>query len=144
MKKIVIMSSMGIGDIITLIPLLRKLKKIFPDCCISIFTFRKNDYLLTQFDLQMWVDEVVDLKSGFNILKILVKKDIMIWPGYYPEKYNILRTLAHCIIVLSFNASQKLVWGDLNKPEFFGLNIVTHFLRLSFLNLPEKLLSTPL
>jgi heptosyltransferase II len=57
-RRIVVAKLIGMGSILQATPLLRSLKRAYPDCTITFVTMRSNRELLTRLS---WVDEVLTL-----------------------------------------------------------------------------------
>src|SRR5215831_6045619 len=57
-RRIVVAKLIGMGSILQATPLLRSLKRTYPDCTITFVTLRSNRELLARLS---WVDEVLAL-----------------------------------------------------------------------------------
>lgn len=109
MKKIAIISATGIGDIITLGPLTRKLKQIYPDCAITIFSSLKGP--MAQFRLR-YVD-AVKIYNPFSIIKTIcfARYDLMIGWGSYSLIKNSFRIFLYKLLIFLFPAKNKIVYS---------------------------------
>src|SRR5689334_12317951 len=71
-RRIVVAKLIGMGSILQATPLLRSLKRTYPDCTITFVTMRSNRELLTRLS---WVDEVLTLddRNPFAMLSTTLR-----------------------------------------------------------------------
>lgn len=122
MKKIIILSSLGIGDVITLHPLLKKLHNIYPDSKILIYSFRGG--YLENYNLA-YVDEIIILRGYQNVLRFFSEKsDILVSLGHYYRGSEFFKIFLYYLIILLTISKSKLFWGDLESVNFENRNMV--------------------
>jgi heptosyltransferase III len=122
MNKIIILSSVGIGDIITLGPLVRKLKKLYPKSIINIYSFKRGH--LQKFKIND-IDNIIILDNPISVMKLFIEKvDMLIDTGYYPNLYGYLKMIIHHFVILFIRAEKKICNGKLDKQEFKNKNRV--------------------
>lgn len=122
MKKIIIMDSVGIGDVITAEPLLRKLKKLYPDRKILIYSLR-GGYL--ENHKISYVDEIIRFNRFKNILRFFREKsDILINLGYYSKISGYFKIFLYYLMIFLSRSKKKIFLGDLESFELKNKNMV--------------------
>jgi len=122
MKKIAILSSLGIGDIITLEPLLRKLKKEYPNSKITIYSIRGG--YLEKSKIKN-VDKIIKIDSLQKKLRFFFEKsDLLINLGYYSKFSRVREMLAYYLITFLPRAGKRIYNGNLNSIKFKHKNMV--------------------
>lgn len=86
-KNVLIESGGGIGYLIMFTPALRRLKEIYPDCCLTFLTNEKNADVLRRLP---YINSVVTIKKGglfarLKVLPELKKQDYMIFTEWQPH-----------------------------------------------------------
>jgi ADP-heptose:LPS heptosyltransferase len=128
--KIAIFTAMGIGDIITLTPLLKKLKEIYPQSTTTLLTF--NGGALERCDL-MYVDKIIKYRTLKNLAYLFTEKyDLAIGWGSISKITNPLKQVLYRLMFYLFKAKSKIFYtkNDLKNlkgrsmPEI-KLNILT-------------------
>lgn len=121
MKRINILSSAGIGDVIILGPLVGKLKKTYPRSKVTIYSFR-GGYLR---NLSIcYVDEIVRLDSFKKLFRFFKEKaDILINPGYCFKNSSFFKIISYYLTLWCPKVDKKIFHG-LELPEFQGKNLV--------------------
>ncbi len=116
MKKIAIISPVAIGDIISISPLLRKLKKVYPDSRISIYSYDGGFLESVKID---FVDEIINYGKITGILLLFKQKlDILIGWGGLTRPLGHLRSFMYSALITFLRAKKKIFY---NKSEFSKL-----------------------
>lgn len=122
MKKIIIMSSLGIGDVITAGPLLKKLKVVYPNSKILIYSLRGG--YLENYNIS-YVDEIIKLRGLKNIIRFFREKsDIHINLGYYSKISSHFKTFLYYLMIFLSRSRKKIFLGDLESLEFKNKDMV--------------------
>lgn len=122
MKKIVTMTSLGIGDVITVEPLLKKLKSVYPDRKILIYSFRGG--YLENYKIS-YADEIIRLRGFKNILRFFREKsDIFIGLGYYSKISGYFKVFLYYLMIFLSRSKKKIFLGDLESFDFKNKNMV--------------------
>lgn len=122
MKKIVTTTSLGIGDVITVEPLLKKIKSVYPDRKILIYSFRGG--YLENYKISN-VDEIIRLRGLKNILRFFREKsDIFIGLGYYSEISGYFKIFLYYLMIFLSSSRKKIFYGDIESSEIKNKNMV--------------------
>lgn len=125
MKIIKIFSSLGIGDIITLGPLLKKLKSVYPESKITTVSVRPGDAQeLTTTKELFYIDEVIILNKLSGLFKVFKKSDLLIFLGYYFKHSGLFKTLLYHFLYFLLKSDEKIKYNELGLPKFKNLNMV--------------------
>ena len=122
MKKITILSSLGIGDIITLTPLLKKLKGIYPKSKIIIYSLRRGFLEKEKINFVDNIKIIKNLKDFFFFFK--KRKDILIGLGYYLNISGRIKTIIYKLIFLFCNSKEKIYYNNLDEKGLKDKNMV--------------------
>lgn len=118
-----IFSSVGIGDIVTLGPLVRKLKSVYPESRISIVSTKKG-YSQNVEEL-FYIDEIVILNGIKEFFRLFTRKtDFLIFLGYYSKLSGPLKVLLYHFLFFSLRSNEKIKYSELETPEFKNVNMV--------------------
>ena len=121
MKEISILSSLGIGDVITLHPLLKKLKNLYPESKIKIYSSRGG--FLENCKIKE-VDETIRLRSIKGLARfILEKPDLMINLGYYSNICGKKGVFLYNLLNFISRAKLKAIHYELDSEDLNGLNM---------------------
>ena len=107
-KKIGILSAVGLGDIISIGPLTKKLKELYPNSSITVYTQKPG------FGMSITSKYIDDfhvynnLGTLFNLLKI--KHDILIGWGVHAEIKGFWKKLKYFLFFNLINASKKITY----------------------------------
>lgn len=123
MKFIRIFSSVGIGDIVILGPLVRKLKSVYPESRISIVSTKKG-YSQNVKEL-FYIDEIVILNGIKEFFRLFTRKtDFLIFLGYYSKLSGPLKVMLYHFLFSSLRSNEKIKYNELETPEFKNVNMV--------------------
>lgn len=126
MKTIGIFSSLGIGDIIVLGPLVKKLKSIYPESEISVISMRPG-YLqgLAVTKELFYIDKIIILNRIQEFLRIFPRRaDLFIFLGYYSKLSGFLKVFLYHSLFFILRSNKKIKYNELETPDFKGVNMV--------------------
>jgi len=120
--KIGILSSVGIGDVITMGPLLKRLKEIYPQSKIVVYSFRGG---CLENNKISYIDEIRRINSLSKFFEYLNEKHtLFINLGYYKNLSGYFGILAYNLINFFSKADKKISYGNLDSFEFRNKNMV--------------------
>ncbi len=124
MKKILIIQTAFIGDVILATPVISEFKRIFPDCQIDFLLRKGNESLLAN---NPWINEVfiLDKKKGKYVeFKRLIQ---LFRSNHYDEIINLHRYLSSGILTL-LGGAKKTTGFNSNPLSFFYTHKLDHSL----------------
>lgn len=132
MKKIALISPTGIGDIVTISPMLRKLKETIPDSSITVLTAHKGSIYKTSTRTK-YIDSIIYLGSVAGLIKALLTKwDILMGWGCVSDNRG-FKKIAYFLLLHLFSAKQKKFYRLSDKELFDDKNVT--IIRLNILRL---------
>jgi ADP-heptose:LPS heptosyltransferase len=124
-KKIYIVTALGIGDYITLKPMLLKLKKIYPSSYITIVSYKPGISEVLEKKQNNFFDNIIILNKVERLLTFFsCPKDLLIDTGFFWGKNNVIKSFLHLILFSFTNAKKKLSNKNLKSKKYEGKNMV--------------------
>jgi ADP-heptose:LPS heptosyltransferase len=121
-NRIAIFSTWGIGDVIALAPLVKKLKQVYPQARIVIYS-RRGGFL--ESTTVAHVDGIFKFDTWPKIIGLLKEKaDLLIGPGYYRNISGTRNVLFYYLAILLLKAKKKITYHELNARPFVKKNVV--------------------
>jgi len=126
--KILLEASLGIGDAVTFSPMVRRLKRAYPDAKLGIMSRHGGFLASTKL---AGVDEVLVARRPRDYLRIVAEFwDLLLMPGYHRSTNGISNTLAYRLLYHAFPARRRITLGDLDAPAYRDYNRVDVYLEM--------------
>ncbi len=121
MKKIAIISPAAIGDIISISPLLRKLKRVYPNSRVNLYSYDGGFIENTKIDL---LDEIITYGRITKIPLLFKQKlDILIGWGGLTRPLGYPKNFFYSLLITSLRAEKKIFYKSTEFPALRHINV---------------------
>lgn len=121
MKKIAIITAVGIGDIISLSPLTKKLKSIYPDSWIVLYSFNGGFFESAQID---YVDAIITYGRITRVPQLFrTKLDILIGWGGISRIFGLVYQILYYALITFLPAEKKIFYSQKEACSLLRTNV---------------------
>lgn len=126
--RIAVLSSLGIGDVVVMMPFLRKLKEVFPSAKLTIVSRRGGIFEKRSIP---YVDEILIIRQPSKLAGFFFSKwDLLFGLGYFHSSSGKLNTVLYRLLLGSVRSERKISLGDLDSTRWQHRNMVELFFEM--------------